>query len=611
MNRSFIGTIAVVLLGTAFAFAQETAPVATPAAAAPAANEVAPVAQPAAAAEPAPVQPTVTELVAPAPQEAPVQEAAPAAEAAPVQAPNTEPAVAQQPEAPAADPAAPQAEVPVTEVPAAVESAPVAEQVPVAESAPEPTQEAESAPVETAPVAAPTPVAEAAPVAEPQVSQLPGTELTGEIHGFLKSDKSPYLVNGAVSVAPNTVLVIEPGTTIMFTKGSSLMVNQGQLVVAGTAASPVVFRSAMSAPTAGDWAGIVITGENNSEIRNAQIVNAVNGIVVENGNVKIQNSLVEGASGYGIYARNASVNVSDCQFKNNQVALNLSHYAQGEIERSGFDNNSVALLNSKLSMSVISSSDFKNNGVAVVNMGNTIIDLNKTTVEGNTTGISSSEILAPEVMETAKNNKENFSSKAAETASMLPPEPEIPGVERRNLNPTDEAAFVFDSVTPADSSQKSWTILGNVMLGGNYHYVRTRTHHSDTPEIMGTDTIFKGDRYKNYFQVPGFGANASAYLMMMSPEGKTIEFIMDATADSWNHFSPNPVTLRYNDSYNSVNLGDFQMVGGDIYMSGMPLFGAEYTLSLLKNNADQPLLQLEGFFGEALFGASQAPSLPL
>ena len=599
MNRSFIGTIAVVLLGTAFAFAQETAPVATPAAAAPAANEVAPVAQPAAAAEPAPVQPTVTELVAPAPQEAPVQEAAPAAEAAPVQAPNTEPAVAQQPEAPAADPAAPQAEVPVTEVPAAVESAPVAEQVPVAESAPEPTQEAESAPVETAPVAAPTPVAEAAPVAEPQVSQLPGTELTGEIHGFLKSDKSPYLVNGAVSVAPNTVLVIEPGTTIMFTKGSSLMVNQGQLVVAGTAASPVVFRSAMSAPTAGDWAGIVITGENNSEIRNAQIVNAVNGIVVENGNVKIQNSLVEGASGYGIYARNASVNVSDCQFKNNQVALNLSHYAQGEIERSGFDNNSVALLNSKLSMSVISSSDFKNNGVAVVNMGNTIIDLNKTTVEGNTTGISSSEILAPEVMETAKNNKENFSSKAAETASMLPPEPEIPGVERRNLNPTDEAAFVFDSVTPADSSQKSWTILGNVMLGGNYHYVRTRTHHSDTPEIMGTDTIFKGDRYKNYFQVPGFGANASAYLMMMSPEGKTIEFIMDATADSWNHFSPNPVTLRYNDSYNSVNLGDFQMVGGDIYMSGMPLFGAEYTLSLLKNNADQPLLQLEGFFGEA------------
>ncbi len=448
-------------------------------------------------------------------------------------------------------------------------------------------------------MATPAPVVEAAPAPAPQNVQLTGTELQGELRGFLKADKSPYLVNGTVSVAANTVLVIEPGTTILFTKGSSLTVNQGQLVVAGTATSPVVFRSAMSTPAAGDWAGIVITGENNSEIRNAQILNATNGIVVENGNLKIQNSLVEGAVGYGIYARNATVNANDCQFKDNQVALNLSHYAQGDVERSTFENNNVALLNSMLSKSTVSSSNFKDNGTAVVNMGNTVIDLNNTAIEQNTVGISSSEILAPELMETAKNNKTNFSNKAAETVATLPPEPEVPGVDRKNLNPADEANVVFESDAPADSTQRSWTILGNVMLGGNYHYVRTRTHHGNTPEIFGTDTILKGDRYKNYFQVPGFGANASAYVLMMSPEGKTIEFTMDATSDSWNRFYPNPVTLRYNDSYNSVNLGDFQMMGGEIYMSGMPLFGAEYTLSLLKNNADQPLVQLEGFFGEA------------
>ncbi|MBR6379034.1 MAG: right-handed parallel beta-helix repeat-containing protein [Fibrobacter sp.] len=597
MKRVFFGTFATVLLSSVFAFAQEApapvaetpAPVATPAqdpAAAPAVQEAA------APVTPEAVTPAPQEAATPAPAEAPVQEEAP-----------VQPAVVEEaaPAAPAVDPAEPvPAEAPAEQVAAPVEEAvpAPAETVPVVE---------ETAPVaaEAAPVAAPVPVVEAAPVAEavpvaePQISQLPGTELTGEIHGFLKSDKSPYLVNGAVSIAPNTVLVIEPGTTIMFTKGGSMMVNQGQLVVAGTPAKPVVFRSALSTPAAGDWAGIVITGENNSEIRNAQVLNATNGIVVENGNLKIQNSLVEGASGYGIYARNASIVASDCQFKNNQVALNLSHYAQGEIERSTFDGNSVGLLNSKLSMSVVSSSNFKNNGTAVVNMGNTLIDLNKTSVEENTVGISSSEILAPEIMETAKNNKENFSGKASEMSSTLPPEPEVPGVERKNLNPADEAAVVFDSMAPTDSTQKSWSVLGNVMLGGNYHYVRTRTHRNDSAEIMGTDTIFKGDRYKNYFQVPGFGANASAYVLMMSPEGKTIEFTMDATSDSWNHFSPNPVTLRYNDSYNSINLGDFQMIGGEIYMSGMPLFGAEYTLSLLRNNADQPLFQLEGFFGEA------------
>ena len=232
----------------------------------------------------------------------------------------------------------------------------------------------------------------------------------------------------------------------MFTKGSSLMVNQGQLVVAGSATSPVVFRSAMSVPAAGDWAGITVIGENNSEIRNAQILNATNGLVVENGNLKIQNSLVEGSSGYGIYARNASIVVSDGQFKNNQVALNLSHYAQGEIERSNFEGNNVALLNSKLSKSNISSSNFRNNGTAVVNMGNTLIDLNKASVEDNTVGIATAEILAPEVMENAKNNKENFSDKAEETAATLPPEPEVPGTERKNLNPTDKAYALVNAI---------------------------------------------------------------------------------------------------------------------------------------------------------------------
>jgi len=428
---------------------------------------------------------------------------------------------------------------------------------------------------------------------------LSGTELSGELRGFLKADKSPYLVNGTVSVAPNTVLVIESGVTLLFTKGSSFNVNQGQLVVAGNSGKPVVMRSALEKPSAGDWKGVVITGENNSEIRNAQIQNAENGIVVENGNLKLENSTIEGASAYGIYARNASLAISGGTFKNNKVALNLSSYSQAEIERSTFDHNDVALLNSNLSKSSVSSSKFTENGTGLVNMGNTILKFNNSAVEQNTVGIASTEVLGTEVLENSRNNKANFSDKAQEILSSLPPEPEVAGVERKALNPSDQAPDVFDDSNKQDSTKAGWSILGNVMLGGNYHYVRTRTHHKSEPEITGQDTVYKGDRYKNYFQVPGFGANASAYLLMNSSDGKTIEFNMDLTSDSWNHFSPNPVTLRYSDNYNSATLGDFQLVGGDIYMAGLPIFGAEYTLSLLKNNADQPLFQVGGFFGEA------------
>lgn len=201
------------------------------------------------------------------------------------------------------------------------------------------------------------------------------------------------------------------------------------------------------------------------------------------------------------------------------------------------------------------------------------------TIDSATTAIPDSAMQATDSTATTTPD-----TAATDTASVPATEPVVA------LADTNEA--------PADTMQASWSIIGNVMLGGNYHYVRTRTNHGAT-EVFGEDTVKHGKRFKNYYQVPGFGGEASAYIMMQGPDGKTIEFTTDLTTDSWNHFSPNPVTIRYNDKYSEATVGDFQMIDGDIYMSGLPIFGAEYTLSLLRNHADQPLLQFNGFFGEA------------
>ncbi|MCQ2120754.1 MAG: hypothetical protein MJY78_02850 [Fibrobacter sp.] len=177
--------------------------------------------------------------------------------------------------------------------------------------------------------------------------------------------------------------------------------------------------------------------------------------------------------------------------------------------------------------------------------------------------------------------------------------PDTAMTDTASVPATEPAVALADTNdAPADTTQASWSIIGNVMLGGNYHYVRTRTNHGAT-EVFGEDSVKHGKRFKNYYQVPGFGGEASAYLLMQGPDGRTIEFTTDLTTDSWNHFSPNPVTIRYNDKYSEATVGDFQMIDGDIYMSGLPIFGAGYTLSLLRNHADQPLLQFNGFFGEA------------
>lgn len=161
----------------------------------------------------------------------------------------------------------------------------------------------------------------------------------------------------------------------------------------------------------------------------------------------------------------------------------------------------------------------------------------------------------------------------------------------------DSAAFAV--VVPPSDSAKSWNVSGNVRYQGAYHYVRTRTNYGDDV-VFGNDTVKHGERYTNYFQVPGFSTEGTAYVRAESPDGKIIEFDADVTSDRWNKFQPNPATLSYTDKYNRAILGDFHKSEGEIYMGGLPLFGIDYTLSILKNIDNEPLLHFNGFFGEAI-----------
>ena len=597
MKHSYKTLLSTIAIGSAIAFAQAPAtPAATPAPEAPVAAATDTTAQ----AAPAAPADSATAPEAPAAATDTTAQAAPAAPADSATAP--------------ADSAKPEGAVDAAAAPAdssAQADSTVAAQATDSTAAPAAT--------DTTAAVAPADSAAAGFVADtttPPPTLLEGTELAGEIHGFLKTDKSPYLVTGDLIVAPNTSFIIEPGVVLYFKPGTGLQVNKGQLVIAGSKISPVTLRSAYDRPTAGDWKGITITGEDRAEIRNVQISDAAAGIAVENGSVNLQGATIENTSVRGIYARNASVSASDCEFSNNQVAIQLSNYSYGKIERAKFQKNKVAVLNSELAETDISSATINENEIGIVNMANSIITLSNTEIGKNNVGISSAEVLDPTVIESVKQNTVDLNNEADVTLSLLPPAPEIPGIEPRQVRAMDKIATISEerksALIPADSVQARWSIVGNTMIGASYHIVGTSKNDTKDSVVFGTDTIFPGKYFKNNFQVPGLAGKASAYLLMQSANGEIIEFSTDLTADSWNHFSPNPVTLSYTDAFNKVVLGDFQLMGGDTYLAGLPVFGADYTVSLLKNNADQPLFQLNGFFGEArrsLVGGDRHPYL--
>lgn len=582
MKHSYKTLISSIALGSALAFAQAVQP-----------------AEPVPAAE-APQAQAAQEAPAQAPAEAPAPESTQAAAAQPA----TDSTVAKADTTAAAQPA-----IDSTAAKAdTTAAAPVAADSTVAavDSAAAPATDTTAAKVDSAAtqtVAANADSAAAGFVADtttPPPSPLTGTEISGAIHGFLKTDQSPYLVTGDLSIAPNATLVIEPGVVLYFRTGTGLYVNKGQLVIAGSKTSPVQMRSAFDRPRSGDWKGVFITGDERAEIRNLQISDAEAAIAVENGSMDLQNVSVENTSVRGVFARNSEIKVSDCEFSKNRVAVHVSNYANGSVERSKFTKNEIGILNSKLASVSVSSTDISENDIGILSMDNSLISLSNTKIEKNKIGISSAEVLAPEIIENVKDNELDMNNEAVAASSVLPPNPEIPGVEQRPVRETDKIADIVNERTAAnDTTAKRWTVIGNAMLGGTFHLVTTSKNESGEDFISGKDTIAPGEKYKNIFQVPGLAGRASAYLYMQSPDGKTIEFNTDLTVDSWNHFSPNPVTLRYTDNYNNVALGDFNLVGGETYMANLPVFGADYTVSLLKNNANQPLFQLNGFFGEA------------
>lgn len=110
------------------------------------------------------------------------------------------------------------------------------------------------------------------------------TPLGGDLAASLRlvADKSPYLLTGDLTVAPNVTLTIEPGVTVRVAGNVAIRV-RGQLVAKGTTAAPIVFTpGAPRQPD--DWKGIAFAPLPNRPSGNASVMEycrVVNAAAVE------------------------------------------------------------------------------------------------------------------------------------------------------------------------------------------------------------------------------------------------------------------------------------------------------------------------------------------
>jgi hypothetical protein len=82
----------------------------------------------------------------------------------------------------------------------------------------------------------------------------------------------PGCVRLETTVVDGAVLTIAPGTTVAVAAGGSLStLPSGDLVAAGTAAAPILFRSLLPTGSPGDWASVAVHASDNSELHHVTI----------------------------------------------------------------------------------------------------------------------------------------------------------------------------------------------------------------------------------------------------------------------------------------------------------------------------------------------------
>ncbi len=171
----------------------------------------------------------------------------------------------------------------------------------------------------------------------------------------LKADKSPYFVPEALLVGRGATLSVEPGVVLWFRKLG--MVVQGRIVAKGTETMPV----RISGLGASQWKGILADrGSERNILSYCEISRAEHGlrtsgasfsidhclfrdngwgIVVDDGEASVKNSLVRTSEKAGISARNAVLSIAGSVVSQNQAGGVLIKDVAAEIRDNNIYNN--------------------------------------------------------------------------------------------------------------------------------------------------------------------------------------------------------------------------------------------------------------------------------
>jgi Periplasmic copper-binding protein (NosD) len=207
----------------------------------------------------------------------------------------------------------------------------------------------------------------AATISRPLASFSPSTRLGTVILEEDTQWSGALLIEGMVTISPQTTLTVMPDSTIRFGADSGLLV-YGRIAVKGTPESPVFISSLYEAPRPSDWNGIFLIGtEKNNlfdhlviqgadtaiqasfstfEANGIRVGNSSTGLKLSNSTVTVKNSSIS-ASSYGILSLKSEVDLESATFDKNRNAMSLQSSSLTAVNVKLRDNTHTALIAEK------------------------------------------------------------------------------------------------------------------------------------------------------------------------------------------------------------------------------------------------------------------------
>jgi len=421
---------------------------------------------------------------------------------------------------------------------------------------------------------------------------IPGGVLFGE---FAKED-GPFLIENSIIVPSGQTLEFKPGSVIYMGGKYSTITVFGQIIAKGTAAEPILFKSANKDPKPWDWDRIYCRSRNRSLFEFCFIKNSNYGIFVENGSVGINNCTFEQNSLHGCVVKNSDVTLSNSLFdKGHVLALFCQAGANVYADSLVIRNNITGIAFEDQSYFKMERGVIRGNTNGVALRKGASVNFVAADISRNRIGVVSEEDINKRVREMVyENNLDVKIVTSQEMVSVLKPPEEVKSIA---LPATKTDIQMSANFKPGFSALKApreatTSFIGNVSLGFKYFAPESHRHPYDsvvagiTENIGATDTTYDTS-YSNarYYQNKYPGEKSSPFQpeFIIFAQGKRglldVNFNTDMIVNDWYEYNvkANMFTLSTNYADQHFILGDYYENISETSISGRKMRGIRYS----------------------------------